>query len=1155
MKTNRNQKTWIPVIILILSGMLLIGGVSASEFGPWSTQTVDSNGKVGQYSSVALDAAGNPAISYYDQTYGDLKYASWDGSKWIFSTIDCSRSEPKNKWHFWDWGHDRTQDREYITCFHGTEKVGKYSSLAFDNTGKPRISYYDESRGDLKYAAWDGSKWVVTTVDNSGKVGEFSSLAFDSTGKPRISYYDESKGNLKYASWDGSRWIITTVDGSKDERGHIWNNWDCDRDRVDDRSKKVGEYSSLALDSTGKPRISYYDETNKNLMYAAWDGNRWNITTVDGLKNGEGQKRNHWDSDYGRYDDRSNKVGKYSSLALDSTGKPRISYYDESNKNLKYATWDGSKWILSTVDNSKRVGEYVSLKLDANGDPRISYYDAQNHDLKFAAWDRLTSKWVTETVDSTKKVGAYSSLALDSLGNPRISYYDESNRDLKYTAGTGHSTSPTAPTVTGISPTSGPDIGGTVVTVSGTGFTGATGVKFGTTAGTSLTVNSATQITITSPAGAAGTVNVTVTTPAGTSATSPADEFTYTKTTSAPIVTGISPTSGPLAGGTVVTVTGTGFTGATAVTFGTTAGTSLNVNSATQITITSPAGAAGTVNVTVTTPAGTSATSPADEFTYIIPMPTVTGISPTSGPEAGGTVVTVTGTGFTGATAVTFGTTLGTSLTVNSATQITITSPAGTAGTVNVTVTTPGGTSATSPADEFTYTITPLTVTGITPATGIAGISVSITNLTGTGFLPGATVNLTKTGSSTIIATSVVVVSPTQITCTLPLPTPSATSAGLWNVVVTNANGQSVTLTNAFTVTNPAPTVTGINPATGVAGTQLSGVSITGQNFVTDTTPSVWLAKTGEDNIMATDVVVVSPTQITCNLLLTPYRNTLPGQWDLFVKNADGQSGSKITAFALTNPAPVVTSIEPSTGMNGTTIQIVKVVGDNFGFGENPDIWLEKTGQSNIVASDVHIFGTTELKFTLIIPESAPAGKWNLMVRSKDGQVSANLGVFDITPKVGATPLTWDWSVNGWDGWQTATTCPTAGTCSIYGPVTVDGHGEYGSDITSATGSKTESTVWKTFTAPSDTTWTSLTFTGLLSSSDLLNGRKMTINVDGVDVYSSTAGQDPTINGQQFTITRTFTQRNTVKVTISGIQSPIRQTTSYRMQFNTLTLS
>jgi hypothetical protein len=89
-------------------------------------------------------------------------------------------------------------------------------------------------------------------------------------------------------------------------------------------------------------------------------------------------------------------------------------------------------------------------------------------------------------------------------------------------------------------------------------------------------------------------------------------------------------------------------------------------------------------------------------------VPTVTGVSPTSGPTAGGTSVTITGTGFTGATAVKFGTTSAPTFTVNSATQITATAPAGT-GTVDVTVTTPGGTSAVNaPADRFTYTSAPV---------------------------------------------------------------------------------------------------------------------------------------------------------------------------------------------------------------------------------------------------------------------------------------------------------------------------------------------------------------------------------------------------------------------------------------------------------------
>ena len=156
------------------------------------------------------------------------------------------------------------------------------------------------------------------------------------------------------------------------------------------------------------------------------------------------------------------------------------------------------------------------------------------------------------------------------------------------------------------------------------------------------------------------------------------------------------------AGGTLVTITGTSFTGATAVDFGTTAATNLTVVNNTTITADSPAGH------------GRRQRDRHDPGGYVghhrRPMssptqrrrPTVTGMSPTSGPAAGGTLVTITGTGFTGATAVDFGTTPATDVTVVNDTTVTADSPAGT-GTVDVTVTTPGGTSATSPADQFTY--------------------------------------------------------------------------------------------------------------------------------------------------------------------------------------------------------------------------------------------------------------------------------------------------------------------------------------------------------------------------------------------------------------------------------------------------------------------
>jgi Tfp pilus assembly protein PilV len=251
-----------------------------------------------------------------------------------------------------------------------------------------------------------------------------------------------------------------------------------------------------------------------------------------------------------------------------------------------------------------------------------------------------------------------------------------------------------ATSVTSISPNHGPAGGGTSVTISGSGFTGVQSVTFGSVAASSYSVANGTTITAVSPAGT-GVVDVTVTTSAGTSPTNPLDQFTY-----APTVTGIAPSTGGAVGGTTVTITGTGFIGASGVYFGATAASSYSVVSASSITAVSPSGAAGTVDITATTAAGTSATSGADKFTY---GTTVSGISPNSGPDSGGTVVNLLGSGFTGATSVKFGSAAATTFTVNSDLSISATAPAGT-GTVDITVTSPAGTSATSLNDRFTYT-------------------------------------------------------------------------------------------------------------------------------------------------------------------------------------------------------------------------------------------------------------------------------------------------------------------------------------------------------------------------------------------------------------------------------------------------------------------
>jgi hypothetical protein len=223
-------------------------------------------------------------------------------------------------------------------------------------------------------------------------------------------------------------------------------------------------------------------------------------------------------------------------------------------------------------------------------------------------------------------------------------------------------------------------LGGTTVTITGTDFTGATAVMFGTNAATSVVVVSATSITAVAPAGM-GTVDVTVTTPEGTSAIVTADEYTY-----APTVTGLSPNHGPAFGGNDVTITGTGFADATGVTFNGISGTGFHVSSDTTIIVTAPASAVGgPVDVIVNTAADPSA---AVDYTY---APVVDTVAPTGGAAAGGTDVTITGTDFTGATAVNFGSHVGTIVSWT-ATVIHATAPAGT-GLVDLTVTTGAGTS------------------------------------------------------------------------------------------------------------------------------------------------------------------------------------------------------------------------------------------------------------------------------------------------------------------------------------------------------------------------------------------------------------------------------------------------------------------------------
>jgi hypothetical protein len=247
------------------------------------------------------------------------------------------------------------------------------------------------------------------------------------------------------------------------------------------------------------------------------------------------------------------------------------------------------------------------------------------------------------------------------------------------------------PTITSFSPTSGPV--GQAVDIQGTNFTGATSVKFNGTADPSFVVNSASDISAHVPTGASsGTISVTTSQGTGTSSTS----FTVTGGANPPTVTSFTPASGPV--GTNVSITGTGFLGATSVAFNGTAASNYTVNSDTSINANVPSGAT-TGKIAVTTGNGTGQSSTSFTVTTTSPPPTITGFTPTQGFQ--GTTVTITGTNFVNVSSVKLGTTAATFQVISPTTIKAIVPNPHFLGSYHWVVTTPNGTASSTSLFRF----------------------------------------------------------------------------------------------------------------------------------------------------------------------------------------------------------------------------------------------------------------------------------------------------------------------------------------------------------------------------------------------------------------------------------------------------------------------
>lgn len=404
----------------------------------WFIHTVDSN-NTGSHISIAGSTT-RIYVSYYDETAGDLRvaYSNTNGN--------CG---PDNTWQ--------------CTTVDSAGDVGQYSSIAINPvTQQPAVAYYDVTNTNLKYVTYScipkpapifiQCLWSTPiTIDsiNNGTDGKWASLKIGTDGVAQIAYHATGTLILPPIPYTNLRYAKEV--GSGGNCGPS-NDWQCDI--IDVSLSQVGQYASLALNSTNKPYIAYYREGKLGYAWMLPTGdcgpsNSWKCKIID-------------DGNGGTID-----VGKYASLSFGDI--PHIAYYDATNKTLKHAAFadtgscpGGSGWDCDTIDTIGDISTAMrAISVAANAESTlIAYYDKNTNNgmlkiaqpqtfgncgptLSLPTTPPLSFKtWSCQPVDTglpvcpvgpclDSDVGAYAAITRDDNGLAAIAYFNHTTMSLK----------------------------------------------------------------------------------------------------------------------------------------------------------------------------------------------------------------------------------------------------------------------------------------------------------------------------------------------------------------------------------------------------------------------------------------------------------------------------------------------------------------------------------------------------------------------------------------------------------------------------------------------------------------------------------------------------------------------------------------------------
>lgn len=414
----------------------------------WNCTTIDNGtgGGTGQFTSVQVNANGTPWIAYYDNGNTILKVAQYVGSggsgctnqpspAWSCFTVDSSGTAAfgtsahlgfdkyGNAWiSYNDSTNTRMRIAQYVgsggsgcastqwTCSQVDDGGSNFTSMAFNTSGQPYVSYYDDTNTALKVAQYVGSggsgctyssAWTCTTVDNTASTGQYSSIAFSAQGVPWVSYYEASNGNLRIAEYVTSGGNCTSTA------------WNCSNVNT---TNNVGQFSSLAFDHSGNPAIAYYDATSLDMKIAKRHMNSGKPKVVEVLPAGERS---------GRWDD-----GRYH---LDNGLAPRSSTGDCSavTNNMGYcgvANNDGFNDSL-TVSPNERPFYIFALTRSDNTSPTFvqwrgaSDVAASTATMTLEVFNLSTGAW--ESIGTNTSCAASSGCTLTGSPSGTLSNYYE----------------------------------------------------------------------------------------------------------------------------------------------------------------------------------------------------------------------------------------------------------------------------------------------------------------------------------------------------------------------------------------------------------------------------------------------------------------------------------------------------------------------------------------------------------------------------------------------------------------------------------------------------------------------------------------------------------------------------------------------------------